>query len=111
MPELGYIGNRQAASLLGVAPFNRVGGKALGARNIRGGRRRPRDGLFLAALAATGWNPDMEVLDKRLTSSGKNHKVALAAVIRTLIILADVLLRDGRGWAGQAPQTAIPACG
>ena len=62
MPELGFIGDRQAASVIGVAPFNRDSGKAEGARRIRGGRRRPRVGLFMAALAATRWNQDMEVL-------------------------------------------------
>ena len=41
MPELGYIGNRQAASLIGVAPFNRDSGKAQGARHIRGGPAPP----------------------------------------------------------------------
>ena len=111
MPELGYIGNRQAASLIGVAPFNRDSGKAQGARHIRGGRRRPRDGLFMAALVASRWNPDMEALYKRLTTAGKKHKVALVAVMRKLIILVNVLLRDGREWARQAPQTVVPACG
>ena len=111
MPELGYIGNRQAASLIGVAPFNRDSGRTQGARHIRGGRRRPRDGLFMAALSATRWNPDMKVLYERLTTNGKKHKIALVAVMRKLIILANVLLRDGREWARQAPQTVIAACG
>ena len=111
MPELGFIGNRQAASLIGVAPCSRDSGKAQGARHIRGGRRRPRDGLFMAALSAARCNPDMKVFYERLTTGGKKHRVALVAVMRKLIILANVLLRDGREWARQAPQTVIPACG
>ena len=47
MPELGWISNRQAASLLGVAPFSRDSGKAQGARHIRGGRQRPRDAPYM----------------------------------------------------------------
>ena len=49
MPELGSIGNRQAASLIGLAPFSRDSGKAQGARHIRGGRRRPRDTLYMGS--------------------------------------------------------------
>ena len=107
MPELGSIGNRQAASLIGVAPFSRDSGKAQGARHIRGGRRRPRDMLYMAATAAIRWNPDMMALYDRLKASGKKHKVALVAVMRKLIILANVLLRNGREWAPQAPAKAV----
>ena len=53
----------------------------------------------------------MAALYERLTARGKKHKVALVAVMRKLIILANVLLRDGREWAPQAPQPAIPRCG
>ncbi len=52
MSELGSIGNRQAAALVGVAPFANESGTKSGARHIRGGRRRPRDVLYMAALSA-----------------------------------------------------------
>ena len=111
MPELGSIGNRQAASLIGVAPFNRDSGKAQGARHIRGGRRRPRDTLFMAATSAIQWNPDMKAIYDRLTARGKKHKVALVAVMRKLIILANVLLHNGRKWAPHAPRNTVQSCG
>lgn len=38
MPELGYINNKEAASLVGVAPFNRESGSYKGKQMIRGGR-------------------------------------------------------------------------
>jgi len=57
MPEPGAIGGRQAASLIGVAPFVRDSGTLSGPRHIRGGRRRPRDVLYMAATTAMGWNP------------------------------------------------------
>ena len=66
--------HRQAASLLGVAPFNRVAARRWGRGTSAEAVADRGDGLFLAALAATGWNPDMEVLDKRLTSSGKESQ-------------------------------------
>ena len=37
MPELGTIGNRQAAALLGVAPYARDSGTSSGNRHVRGG--------------------------------------------------------------------------
>ena len=43
MSELGAIGSRQAAALIGVAPFARDSGSMKGGRHISGGRRRPRD--------------------------------------------------------------------
>ena len=103
MPELGTISNRQAAALLGVAPFARDSGLQKGARHIRGGRRRPRNVLYMAALTATRYNPDLQRVFRRLTAAGKSHKVALVAIMRKLIVLANVLLRDARPWAETAP--------
>ncbi len=103
MPELGSIGNRQAAALLGVAPFARDSGRSHGTRHIRGGRQRPRNVLYMAALSATMHNPDLQRVFLRLKAAGKSHKVAIVAIMRKLIILANVLLRDTRPWAEIAP--------
>ncbi len=61
--------------------------------------------LHKAATAAIQWNADMAGLYARLKQAGKKHEVALVAVMRKRIIPANVLLRDGREWAWQAPQT------
>ncbi len=106
MPELGTLGSRQAAALLGVAPFARDSGTLSGARRIRGGRRRHRDVLYMAAMTAIRWNPAMRELYERLTAAGKAHKVALVAVMRRMVTLTNVLLRDGRGWSPDAPVAA-----
>ncbi|PKG36956.1 IS110 family transposase, partial [Psychromonas sp. Urea-02u-13] len=42
MPELGYLTNKEASSLIGVAPFNKESGSYEGQRNIRGGRHKIR---------------------------------------------------------------------
>ena len=111
MSELGHLENRQAASLLGVAPYSRDSGKAQGQRHIRGGRRRPREAMYMAAQTASRWNQDMAAMYDRLIANGKRHKVAIVAIMRKLIILANVLLRDGRKWAPTAPKSVIPSCG
>lgn len=103
MSELGTISGRQAASLIGVAPVARDSGTMKGVRHVRGGRRRPRDVLYMAALSAAVWNPDMKAAYDRLRNQGKHHKVALVAVMRRLIVLANALLRDRRAWKDQAP--------
>ena len=48
-------------------------------------------------LIAT-YNADMKKLYDRLTGKGKPHKVAVVAVMRKLIILANVLVREDREW-------------
>ncbi len=103
MAELGSIGNRQAAALIGVAPFARDSGVHSGARHVAGGRRRPRDVLYMAALSAKSHNPQMIALYQRLRERGKHHKVALVAVMRKLIVTANALLRDRRTWSERAP--------
>ena len=104
MAELGAIGNRQAASLLGVAPLARDSGTLKGGRHIGGGRRRPRDVVYMAALSASRCSPDMRELYDRLRGRGKPHRVALVAVMRRLVVTANALLRDRRcGRTGRRP--------
>ena len=103
MPELGTLGRRQAASLMGIAPFPDDSGKRVGVRYCKGGRAVPRNPLFMAAMTASMYNAEMKQLYERLTEKGKPHKVAVVAVMRKLIILANVLVRDDREWAPSAP--------
>ena len=57
----------------------------------------------MAATSAKAWNPDMKATYERLREKGKPHKVALVAVMRQLIVLANALLRDRRSWTERAP--------
>lgn len=52
----------------------------------------------MPALAAARYNADMEARLEGQTKPGKPDKVAIAAVVRKLIILANALLRDDRLW-------------
>ncbi|MEM7696724.1 MAG: transposase, partial [Pseudomonadota bacterium] len=66
---------------------------------IRGGRSHLRHALYMPALVAARFSPDLKAVYKRLISAGKPPKVALTALMRKLLILANALLRDGRPWA------------
>ena len=103
MPELGSLGRRQAAALIGVAPFANDSGQHRGTRHIRGGRRRPRDVLFMAATSAARFNRDLRIVFERLTAAGKVYKTVIVALMRKLIVLANTLLRQQRCWLPAAP--------
>ena len=103
MPELGSIGRRKAASLLGLAPFDRDSGLHRGRRSIRGGRAQPRHLLYMAALSAIRCEPASQACYQRLTAKGKPHKVAIVAVMRRLAGLLDTLLGQDRLWQAEPP--------
>ncbi len=94
MPELGTLNRRQAAALVGVAPFNRDSGPRRGHRLIGGGRAVARRALYMSALVAAFANPRFIVFYQRLIAAGKAPKVALVAVMRKLIILLNQLLKN-----------------
>ena len=99
MPELGRVSGKQAASLLGVAPFDHDSGKLKGRRCIAGGRQRLRNVAYMAALVAARHNPALRNLYQRLKAKGKKPKVAIVAVMRKLITILNAILRDGKPWS------------
>ena len=106
MPELGSINRRQAAALIGVAPYDRDSGQSSAGRRIQGGRDHPRSLLYMAATSAIRCNPQMQAFFERLRASGKQHKVAMVAVMRKLITLVNALLRADREWQPAPPLRA-----
>jgi transposase len=99
MPELGTVGNGQAASLAGLAPIARQSGNWTGRAFIRGGRASVRRALYMPALVAMRFNPDLKAKYDHLIAAGKPAKKAITAIMRKLVVLANALLRDGRKWA------------
>jgi transposase len=98
IPELGTIENKAAASLAGLAPMARDSGQARGKRFIRGGRAQLRQALYMPALVAVRFNDAMKAKYQAFIAAGKPPKVALTAIMRKLLILANALIRDGRLW-------------
>jgi transposase len=98
MPELGTLDSKQVASLAGLAPIARDSGQHRGKRHIRSGRAQLRQALYMPALVATRFNPDMKAKYNALVAAGKPPKLAITAVMRKLVILANALLKAGRNW-------------
>jgi transposase len=98
LPELGQIGDKQLASLVGVAPMNKDSGTKSGKRSIRGGRSFVRKILYMAALTSSRFNPDMKKFYQGLRARGKVAKVALTAVLHKLLILLNSIARRRTPW-------------
>ena len=107
MPELGALSGKAAASLAGLAAVPRESGAWQGRAFIRGGRARARRLLYMPAVSALRWNPDLAEVYRRLRERGKPGKVALVAVMRKLIVLANTLVRQDRIWSPVAPRTVF----
>jgi transposase len=98
LPELGACSGKAASLLAGLAPLAGQSGASIGERHIKGGRRQVRTGLYFAAIAAARFNPQLSTVYKRLREAGKKPKVAITAVMRKLVILANVLIHEDRPW-------------
>jgi transposase len=96
MPELGSLQPGQAAALAGVAPYNYDSGPFRGQRHVAHGRPLARSALYMAALVAAYHNPVLKPVCQRLRQKGKPAKVALVALMRKLIELANRLLKRKR---------------
>ena len=109
MPELGTFGRSPVAALPGVVSYSRDSGQQQSRRHVRGGRREPRNALYMAALAAIRWNDLLRVFHHWLRDRAKEHEIALIAVMRKLIVLAATLLREDRLWALEPPSREVLA--
>ena len=96
MPELATLDNQTAASISGTAPRICQSGKRKGKAHVHGGRHNVTKALYMPALVATRFNPHMKAKYKDLTKRAKPPKVAIAAIMRKMIIIANAMLRDQR---------------
>jgi transposase len=98
MPEIGTLERKQVASLAGLAPITRQSGQWKGKSSIGSGRKPLRDALYMPALVAMRCNPDLKEKYTRLRAAGKPAKVAIVAVMRNLIEMANALVKTDRMW-------------
>ena len=94
LPELGSLTRRQAAALVGVAPFSRDSGKMRGRRTVWGGRAAVRACLYMAAVAPPGAaTRSIAGFYQRLRLAGKPAKLALTACMRKLVVTLNAIAR------------------
>lgn len=94
LPELGHLSRREIASLAGVAPRANDSGRYRGYRSTGHGRERIKPMLFLAAMAARNSNSPLKAFYDRLIASGKKKMVALTALMRKIIVIANARMKE-----------------
>jgi transposase len=98
LPEIGTLGRRQVAALVGLAPWTRQSGQWRGRSFIGGGRATVRAAIFMGAQVAARFNPQLRCFHQRLLAAGKPKMVALIAVARKLLTILNAIIRDRRPW-------------
>ena len=98
LPELLNESDKTLAALVGLAPWNRDSGTKIGRRITRGGRTRIRGLLYMAALVAARFNPELKRFYMKLKQKGKATKVALIAVAHKLLIILRSIAQRQTPW-------------
>jgi transposase len=99
LPELGTLGRKEIAALVGVAPLNWDSGHLRGKRRVWGGRSSVRAALYMAALVAARRNPVLRAFYERLVEAGKPKKVALTACMHKLLTILNAMIRHRTPWS------------
>jgi transposase len=94
LPELGRRSSKTIAALAGLAPYSRDSGQRRGQRSIRGGRKRVRNALYMAALAAARSRTRFRAIYQAMRAAGKPPKLALVAIARKLLVVLNAIVRD-----------------
>lgn len=98
LPELGTLGRKPIAKLVGIAPLADDSGKRKGQRRIWGGRGEVRAALYMATLSAMRYNPAIAAFYRRLLAAGKPKKVAMVGCMRKLLTILNAMMRDQVKW-------------
>jgi transposase len=93
LPELGTLCRRKIASLAGVAPRANDSGKFSGYRRTGYGRQGVKPILFLAAMAARNSHSPLKDFYEKLIEKGKKKMVALTALMRKILVIANARLK------------------
>jgi transposase len=93
----------QVVAYAGLNPSeHRSGTSVYGARSIpKQGRKQVRSWLYLCAITAKRWDPDMRQWAGELEARGKCKKVVIVAVMRKLLHIIYGLLKSGQAYDAQ----------
>lgn len=94
LPELGTLDRRAIASLAGLAPHPSQSGTSIGRNQIGGGRPCVRTALYMAGLVASRCDPRFKREYTAMRAEGKPAKVAIIAIARKLLVLANTLVKN-----------------
>ncbi|KFL24870.1 hypothetical protein JP74_22630 [Devosia sp. 17-2-E-8] len=90
---------RAGLALAGLAPLNNDSGLRRGQRSIRGGRRRVRQALYMAAVASLRTHSPLNAFYHRLRQAGKPPKPALVALARKLLVTINAIMKTRTSFA------------
>lgn len=100
MSEIGNLSNKEAASIVGVAPHPRQSGKSRARGRCQGGRSNIRRVLWMAALSQVKIKRgQFYAFYDRLRGNGKPHSVAMVAVMRKMIVTINAVVRNQQPWS------------
>ena len=102
LPELGSLDRREAAAIVGVAPYNRDSGKFRGLAPVLGrAGTRARRAVHGDARGGAITTPSLKEFYERLVRAGKAKKVALTACMRKLLTILNAMLKHHTTWNPQ----------
>ena len=102
LPELAYLGHKQLAALVGVAPRVKDSGKHKGKRFIKAGRSDVRTALYIAVLTTIRISSQFREYYQHLLSKGKAKKLAIIACVRKLLTILSVMVKRNEKWCPDA---------
>lgn len=96
LPELGKLNRREIASLAGLAPRANDSGNHRGYRRVCPGRRQIKSSLYMSAMTAVRSNSKFRFKEyyEGLLNRGKKKKVALTALMRKILVIANAKLKE-----------------
>ncbi|CAI0345207.1 transposase [Hyphomicrobiales bacterium] len=83
MPELGRLSSKAAAALAGLAPCNHDSG-----------RKRGRDALYMAAIAAARSASRFAKAARDMRARNKPFKLVMIAIARKILVTANAIIRQ-----------------
>lgn len=94
LPEIGTLTRRKIAALVGLAPRANDSGLKSGYRRTGHGRDGIKPTLFLSAVAARNSKNELGAFYEKLIERGKDKMVALTALMRKILVIANARLKD-----------------
>jgi transposase len=96
----------QAAAFLGLVPVEHQSGSSVLKRPhlSKNGDAKTRAVLYMAAIVATRYNPDIKAQYERLCAKGKAKMAALGAAMRKLVHLCFGVLKHQQDYRQNVPQ-------